>query len=242
MEARRDLIFPHHESEIALMEAAYEKPPFVKIWVHTGFLNVRGEKMAKSAGNFITIEEILKKILRANLRLFFITRHYRSPIDYSEKALKEAQKLETKISEFANRIEQESKGARNKNARAQKEIQETIDKFWKFLEDDFNTPDAFASFFELLSHSNKLADKKELGKDLALAISKFLRETNNIFQIYKKEKEDIPEEIINLAQKRTRARKEKNWEQADIIRNQINKEGYDIKDLEENKFQIKKLK
>ena len=100
----RDLLFPHHESEIALMEALSRKSPLVNYWTHTGFLTVHGEKMSKSLGNFITIHEFLKMHAKETLRLFVLSSHYRSPIDYSEQAVSQAETNVKRLAEFYDKV------------------------------------------------------------------------------------------------------------------------------------------
>lgn len=233
----RDLIFPHHEAEIAQMEAISGKEPLVNYWVHSGFLTINGEKMSKSLKNFVSIRDALKEYSPQALRLFFTTKHYRSPIDYTEAGLEEAKANERKLEEFLFNLE---KIEIDNNKNSLKEIENYIQKFWEHLEDDFNTPKAFSELFQLINFVYKtstLADKEQE------TVVGFLGEINKIFNIIDLEKlstsVNIPPEIIKLADEREKARKEKEWGKADELRKNIEKAGYEIKDTDEGP-QIKK--
>src|SRR3989344_5358391 len=177
----RDLIFPHHEAEIAQMESLTKKP-LVKYWMHTGFLNVKGQKMSKSLGNFITIKDALKKHSSETLRMFFISAHYRSPIDFNEKNLNQAKANLDKINNFLTSI---------KNSNWKKDISLLLKKLKKDfimnMDDDFNTPKALASIFTFINKINKL----RINKKSAKKIKEFFNEINEIFDILTIE-EEIP--------------------------------------------------
>ncbi|HSD57386.1 MAG TPA: cysteine--tRNA ligase, partial [Methanotrichaceae archaeon] len=140
-----DLIFPHHEAEIAQMEATSGKRPLVRCWMHTGFLNVRGEKMSKSLGNFITIRDMLKKYDAETFRFFVLSAHYRSPIDFSKGALEQSRKSLERIRQLARTINEQI-GAKKemRNEIGDKEIDagviEARSKFIEHMDNDFNTP------------------------------------------------------------------------------------------------------
>ncbi len=231
----RDLIFPHHEAEIAQMEAISGKKPLVKYWLHVGFLTVRGQKMAKSLGNFITIRDFLKKYNGRILRFFFVKNHYRSPVDYNEKSILQARKELEKIDEFTNKLKiQRSKFKTTiKNSKLTKKlIEQTKKEFEKTMEDNFNTPQAMAVIFNLVNQGNKFLNKKQISKKEASKILKFLKKIDKIFGFifWKKEREKIPQDILTLVQKRELLRKEKKWELADKIRKKVKKLGYKIED------------
>jgi len=140
----RDLIFPHHEAEIAQMEAISGKSPMVKYWLHTGFLTVKGEKMAKSLGNFITIRDFLKNHSLRTLRLFVLKSHYRSPIDYNEKLISQTKKELERIDEFISKLKAQSAKLKT-TTQSSKLIKRTKENFEKAMDDDFNTPKAIPS-------------------------------------------------------------------------------------------------
>ncbi|MDD5340766.1 MAG: cysteine--tRNA ligase [Candidatus ainarchaeum sp.] len=150
----RDLIFPHHENEIAQSEAASGKK-YCNYWLHTGFLTVNGEKMSKSLGNFITLKQALSKSTPNALRLFYLQAHYRSPLDYDEDKL---QAMEESVERIFNSLglirEIEEKGDSHEDAAFRAKGDELIAAFHSHMDDDFNTPDAIAALFSLLRLAN----------------------------------------------------------------------------------------
>jgi cysteinyl-tRNA synthetase len=229
----RDLIFPHHEAEIAQMEAVSGKKPLVKYWLHTGFLTVRGRKMAKSLGNFITIREFLEKDSVRLLRLLMAKAHYRSPIDYSEEAVAQCRKELARIDEFADKVK--SVKTEGQKEKTKPDIAQYEERFEKAMEDDFNTPKALAVVFDLLNKGNALIARDDLSYAGAKNIMDFLKKLDRIFGFVSREKtkEIIPEEIIVLLKERERYRKEKNWQKADEAREEIERKGFRIEDTKE---------
>lgn len=225
-----DLKFPHHEAEIAQQESASGKKPLVKIWMHTGFLLVNGKKMSKSLGNFITIRDFLNKYPKEVLRFLVFSTHYRTPINYTEKLAKQAEKNIQTIFEWREKILKQ-KFQLSEIRSPKVEILKIKEKFFQYLANDFNTPKAFAVIFNLIKKTNQLMAKNELDGKTADEIKKFFLEIDKIFAILpKKEKNIIPQEIIILAQKRELLRKEKKWQDADQIREKIKKLGYLVED------------
>ena len=212
----RDLIFPHHEAEIAQIEAASNKKPMVKYWMHTGFLTVKGKKMGKSLNNFTTVRDALKKYNPKTLRFFYLTSHYRNPIDFSENSLEKAKNSLERLNNFAQMIK---KGEKDND----KLINSTREKFKKAMDNDFDTVKALAVIFDFIKKTNK---KKLAGPKTY----KLLREIDEIFGILNFKKEKIPKKVLVLIKQREEARKQKNFKQADIIRKKIEKMGYQIKD------------
>jgi len=234
----RDLIFPHHEAEIAQMEAISGKP-LVKYWLHTGFLNVEGRKMAKSLGNFITIREALKKWGKETLRFFFISTHYRSPIDFNEKAVKNCEKAVERLSDFFMRMEEIIEMKKQDEKDVSDLVERARKDFEKWMDDDFNTPQALAVIFELVKNVNKGIDK--IGSEGAKKIQSFLNDVNKIFGIIKKRKEELTEEERKLIEEREKARKEKDYKKADEIREKLKKMGIILEDTP-NGVRWKKIK
>ncbi len=230
----RDLIFPHHEAEIAQMEAISGKKPLVKYWVHSGFLTVKGKKMAKSLGNFITIKDFLEDHSTRILRLFVLKTHYRSPIDYSDKEIKQVKKQLARIDEFTDKLKKQETRNKKQNLKL---VEKTKNKFEKAMNDDFNTPKAMAVIFELISKVNKgsLAPPKE--------ILRFLKKVDKVFGFIfsPKKKLKIPEKIKKLIKQREKYRKEKNWRLADEIRKKIKQKGYLLEDTKQGP-KIKNIK
>ncbi len=221
-----DLKFPHHEAEIAQQEAASGKKPLVKIWMHTGFLLVNGEKMSKSSGNFITIRDFLKKYPREILRLMILSNHYRSPFNYTDDlALQTEESLKT-ISEFLEKLEfVKNKG--NKKSKTKASLKKYEKEFNKTLEDDFNTPKALAIIFNLISSTQK--DIWNLSPKNAAIIAQFIKKQLNVFEIELKPVK-IPSKIGQLAKNREKFRVNKHFIQSDQLRNQIEVLGYKIED------------
>ena len=225
----RDLIFPHHEAEIAQMEAISGKKPLVKYWLHTGFLTINGQKMSKSLGNFITIKEFLNKHSARLLRFFVLKSHYRSPLDYSEKAILQTQNELERIDEFVEKIQNAKFKMQNDNPKFK--IGKFKNKFEGAMDDDFNTPKAIAVIFELIKEVNPMLDKNQITQKEAKQILDFLNSIDKVFGfIFKKEKIKIPKNIQKLVEKREKLRKQKKWEEADKIRKQVEDLGYEIQD------------
>ena len=236
----KDLIFPHHEAEIAQMEAISGKSPMVKYWLHTGFLTVKGQKMAKSLGNFITIKDFLKNHSPRILRFLVIKNHYRSSIDYNEASLIQAKRELERIDEFVNKIQ----GSRFKvqNYSSKFKINKFKKDFEKAMEDDFNTPRAVAIIFELISQGNSLMDQNLLSQNDAKNILKFLRTTDRYFNFifWKRPKEKPQKELLNLVKQREKYRMQKNWQKADQIRQKIKDLGWWLEDTPQGP-KLKKL-
>ena len=238
----QDLLFPHHEAEIAQMEAISGKKPTVKYWLHTGFLTIAGEKMAKSLDNFITIHDFLQKCSPRVLRLFVLKSHYRSPIDYSKKTIEQTEKELERIDEFVGKIKDLRLKIKDLGTNI-KLIKNAGQKFWMAMEDDFNTPGAMAAIFDLVSYGNKLLSSQKMNTGDAKDILSFLKEADAIFQFIfwgKSKKEKVPAEVLRIAAKRERYRKQKNWQKADELRIKIKDMGYWIEDTNDGS-KIKKI-
>ncbi len=233
----RDLIFPHHESEIAQMEASSGKKPMVRYWMHTGFLTVGQEKMSKSLGNFITIKDALAKHSAYDFRLFFLAKHYRSPLVFDEKFIAQARAERTKIQEFLRLLrEQKSLPASSKNTNVAKKIDTLQKKFFAALDDDFNTPKALAALFEIISYTHTLLSNNQLTKPQTKNIEIFFKQIDGIFGIIDwsaLKTSATPLEVKILLKKREQLRKGKKWQEADVMREEILKLGYVVEDTSE---------
>ncbi len=231
----RDLIFPHHEAEIAQMEAVSGKSPMVKYWLHSGFLTVRGKKMAKSLGNFITIRDFLKKHSPRLLRFLVIKNHYRSPIDYSERVIQQTKKELERIDEFIIKLKTRGPKSRTKD-RGQKLVEslilETRKEFEEAMDDDLNTPKAIASIFNLVNKGNSLIAQNELDSGDAKNVLEFLKKVDKVFGFIfrEKPKRKIPENVLELVKEREKYREKGQWKLADEIRKKIKKLGYWVED------------
>ncbi len=235
-----DLIFPHHESEIVQMESISGKKPMVKYWLHTGFLQVKGEKMAKSLGNFITIRDAMKDYDAEALRYFFASTHYRSSIDYSEKDLQQAHNsLETLYTTLHNLEElqtKEGKALTKEEKKLQKQLQETKKNFLAAMDDDFNTPLALSHLFNLSKKINTYTAKKtKINKNLLKQILSTYKELGGILGILQREKAAVEEELVEgllelIVQLREDFRKRKDFAISDRIRAELRRLGITLED------------
>lgn len=228
----RDLIFPHHENEIAQSEAATGKK-FVKLWMHTGFLTVNGEKMAKSLGNFITIEEGLKRYSPQQIRMFFAATHYRSPIDFSEEAIVAAgNSLETLHGAIhaAKSYPLPATGSEKLSDAAH----DAEKKFISAMDDDFDAPAAFAALFSLAKKMSGACSEGSAGKMDALAAAATLEKLLAVFGLEPKEEKKKggmkDSEIEALLKKRDDARKKKDYAASDTIRKELQDAGILLED------------
>lgn len=235
-----DLIFPHHENEIAQSEGAGKR--FARYWLHNGLLTINAEKMAKSLGNFITIKDFLNRYRDADyLKLFFLSAHYRSPIDYTEERVEEAKKEKERFGILLEKIEKIGEVQSPKVQGKRKELGIFRTKFEEAMQDDFNTPLALAALFDLVTYTNKLIHGKDgLNEDeagLALAAGDLLLELSNIFGLNLSRAEAAGEtnerEIARLIDERTRARKEKDFKKADDIRDRLSGMGIILEDTKD---------
>lgn len=251
----KDLIFPHHENEIAQAEGATGRP-FVRCWLHNGFVNIEKEKMSKSLGNFLTIKEILKEHHPEVVRLFLLSRHYRSPIDFTSQGMKEARgNLERFYQTLAGideiiaqdeATEPVSEGLSPEEMAVYRRAEEFPDTFAEAMDDDFNTAVAIAALFELGHDLNRLlqnptphAPQVLLKGREAFAVAGevlgiFQEEPHAFLEAEKERKAEnltlTPEEIEKLITERNEARKKKNWSRADEIRNQLASQGIVLED------------
>ncbi len=219
-----ELKFPHHEAEIAQQESASGKKPMVKYWVHSGILMINGEKMSKSLGNFISGKEMLSRHSPDDFRFMILSAHYRSPIDYSEKLIIQARAALSSLREFA----QELKKIKSKTG-AVFSTASYAKKFFARMDDDFNTPSGIAIIFTLLRDARATGALSTLS---ARSVIAFLKATEEIFGVSftKMQKCIIPQHVKELARKRKELRTAGKWTEADMIRDQIDQEGYAIKD------------
>ncbi len=225
----RDLIFPHHENEIAQSEAATGRK-FVDLWIHTGFLTVNGVKMSKSLGNFITLKDALSQYDPMALRLFFVSTKYNSPVDFSSRAVEQAKNSLKRIKEAMVFIKNNEENP-NINPKLRKSIAENRKKFFEALENDFDTPKALSFLF---SSINELFRNQENLDRAALQIAKLLiNEFQFIFGIRVETKEISTREdmiIRAVIDVRNELRKEKRYELADKIRQRLKEAGINLKD------------
>lgn len=232
----KDLIFPHHENEIAQSEGAFEKP-FVNYWIHNGFVNINKEKMSKSLGNFLMIKDIIKKYNPESVRLFLLSNHYRSPIDFTDQALIEASSGLDKIYSLLDRVEKQIGNRSDNDDIPQNAFWE---QFCLAMDDDFNTALGIGILFDAVRNINRLLDdNKNLSKDVIKTVLSYradickmagvlgiITKSPEAYFAEKKsrgleEKSIDPEMIETMIKERNTARKVKDWSKADNIRKQL---------------------
>jgi cysteinyl-tRNA synthetase len=225
-----DLIFPHHEAEIAQMEASSGKKPMVQYWMHTGFLNVKGEKMSKSLGNFITINELLQKYSPEVFRFFVLSTHYRSPIDFSQEILRQSEKSLKRIYKFMETINELLDddimiSMENDHIYVNKLV-EVRSKFLEAMDNDFNTPNALSSIFDLIRYVNKDITQKNISKNSLTKLKALIIEFGIIlgfdFSLKQHNKHDLEVDLIDLLKDvRMKLREKKEWDLSDEIRSRL---------------------
>ncbi|UCD36604.1 MAG: cysteine--tRNA ligase [Nitrospiraceae bacterium] len=248
-----DLIFPHHENEIAQSEA-FSGRPFVKYWMHNGFITVDKEKMSKSLGNFFTIKEILDRYEAEVVRFFLLSTHYRSPIEFSDAHLNEAElsidRYYTTVIRMNDFIE--APGQADSNT-APEELEELVSslttKFRSAMDDDFNTASALGSLFELIREVNRFLDRKPSGPAAAGLVSgarDILAEVGGVLNIFNRTPREwysalmrvkhidlSEEELQSRISERQRARENKDWAAADRVRDELAEKGVILEDRKE---------
>ena len=232
-----DLIFPHHENEIAQSECCNGKE-FARYWLHNAFLNIDNRKMSKSLGNFFTVREIGEKYDLQVLRFFMLSAHYRSPLNFSAD-LMEASKnaLDRIINAVENLKFLAGNGAEGEMTEAeQKEVEglaEYEKKFDEAMDDDFNTADAIAAIFELVKYANSNVTAENTKAFINTVKEKIVSLADILGLIVEKEEEILDSDIEKLIEERQTARKEKNFARADEIRNLLLEKGIVLKDTRE---------
>ncbi|MBI1937288.1 MAG: cysteine--tRNA ligase [Ignavibacteriales bacterium] len=243
-----DLIFPHHENEIAQSEACFNQK-FVKYWMHFGFLNIQNEKMSKSLGNFFTAREILKKYSAEAIRLFFAQTYYGGPLNFSEELLSAAEKGVEKIVNLAEMIDAGIKKNIEDGAQPDIDFKNYYMQFTEVMDDDFNTSKAVAVIFDFVKNVNKIVSENErINSSFFSETKKFLVDTaENVLGIIhfdslqKEVSASLENEVIELLLSvRNILKKEKNFPLADQIRNDLNKLGIELKDGKEGTTYKKK--
>lgn len=226
-----DLVFPHHEAEIAQMEAISGKKPLARIWMHTGFLTVHGDKMSKSLGNFVTVRSFLDHYSPRLLRFFVLKNHYRSPMDFTEDLLAQARQALSRLDEFTDKLARVPASAKAKSTGILKSTQKSLDAA---LAEDFNTALAVAILFELSSFMNPLLAQGKVSKKEADATLRFLKDMDSFlgFLFWGRSKERVPAAVLKLATEREIARATKDWQKADDIRKEIEHTGWIVEDTQ----------
>jgi cysteinyl-tRNA synthetase len=247
-----DLIFPHHENEIAQSEAANGKT-FAKYWMHNAFLNIDNKKMSKSEGNFFTVRDISEKYDLQVLRYFMLSAQYRMPLNFSAELMEAAKNGLERIVTCAHNLTYLMEHASPQNVSAQDNTaeeaapdkirakereclqgaQQFVTRFEEAMDDDFNTADAISVVFELVKYINSHVDGSS-SKELLQALYDMLYKLTDVLGLIVEKKEEIlDEDIERLIAERQAARKEKNFARADEIRNELLEKGIVLEDTRE---------
>jgi cysteinyl-tRNA synthetase len=225
-----DLIFPHHEAEIAQMEAVSNKKPMVKYWMHTGFLNVKGEKMSKSLGNFITINDLLQEYSPDVFRFFVLSTHYRSPIDFSQEILHQSQQgLQRiyKLIETINELLDENTAISMENDQEYiYKLSEVRKEFFEAMDNDFNTPSAFSTIFDIIREVNRDINNSNISKNALTKLKALIIEFGIVlgfdFSLKNENEQDLQDDLIELLKDvRGKLRDKKEWKLSDEIRSRL---------------------
>lgn len=229
----RDLIFPHHENEVAQSEAFTGKP-FAKYWIHHGLLTINGQKMSKSLGNFITIKDALAKYTPDEVKMFFLFSHYTSSIDYSEEKMQESRKA---LAKFDVLFWKASELLKDKDVEASQAdfILKHKQEFLDAMDDDFNTPKALAALFNLINDTNKFIDEKKDDSHYLGVIYHAVDILENlgrqIFGLFLQEKDkELTDDLKRLLEERVAVRAAKNFKRSDELRDLLKTKGVAVED------------
>ncbi|WP_089282891.1 cysteine--tRNA ligase [Anaerovirgula multivorans] len=228
-----DLVFPHHENEIAQSEACTGKP-FANYWLHVGYLNIDNKKMSKSLNNFFTPREIAEEFDLESLRFFMLSAHYRNPLNFSREVLSAAANALERLYNAKNNLQYLLENAEEKDLTAeennlQKQLLSYRGKFVSVMDDDFNTADGIAIIFDLIRAINTYV-LSDASKELVKTALDLLLETTGVLGLLAKEEEALNQEVEALIEKRQQARKDKNYQLADEIRDQLKEKGVILED------------
>lgn len=229
----KDLVFPHHENEIAQSEAANDAP-FAKYWIHNGYINVDNVKMSKSLGNFKTVREIANVYGYEVIRYFLISSHYRSPINYSIDIIEQCQSALDRLYTCRESLDFAIKNAKSDIPDDEKIlnlIASAKDEFIKAMDDDLNTADGIAAVFDLVSTINTEIINKEVSLNVCKKAAEMFDELTGVLGlVYNRKSNEIDDDIEKLIEQRQTARANKDWATADKIRDELKAKGIILKD------------
>ena len=232
-----DLVFPHHENEIAQSEAANGKE-FAKYWMHNAFLNIDNRKMSKSLGNFRTVREISEQYDLQVLRFFMLSAHYRSPLNFSADLMEASKNGLERIVNAADNLKFLKKNAANEKMTEEEnklftQTDAFVADFERAMEDDFNTADAIAAVFDLVKFANSNTDSESSAEYLGKLFDLLVKLTDVLGLLVDKKEDILDEDIEKLIEERQAARKAKDFARADAIRDELLEKGIVLKDTRE---------
>ncbi|MBE5782629.1 MAG: cysteine--tRNA ligase [Clostridiales bacterium] len=230
----KDLLFPHHENEVAQSECATGKP-FARYWMHNGFINIDNEKMSKSLGNFFTVRDIVKEYNPEDVRMFMLSAHYRSPVNFSRDMVAQAHSSLQRLYTARENLQFLLKNAKDQPLTdAEKELMAQMDahvqRFDEAMDDDLNTADAMGAIFELVKDANVSLNEQSSKAAVEKTLNTLLELTDVLGLLSKKADDELPQEIQAMLDERAQARKEKNWKKSDELRDALAAAGYVVKD------------
>ncbi len=230
----QDLVFPHHENEIAQSECC-NGAPFANYWMHNGFISVDNVKMSKSLGNFFTVRDVANEYGYEPIRYFLISSHYRSPINYSIDIIEQCKASLVRLYNCRESLDFALKNAVDALPENVEEIKKTLEsrreQFIKAMDDDLNTADAVSAVFELVRDINTSVITDAPAKELVELATKLFDELTGVLGlVYNRKTESLDDEIEKLIEARTQARKERNWAEADRIRDELKAQGIVLED------------
>lgn len=240
-----DLQFPHHECEVAQSEALTGKP-LANYWMHNGYIHINNEKMSKSLGNGITVHELLKRVKPQAIRYFMLSAHYRSPINFSDETIAQAENSVERIANCASNLKHRLSALGEQPAAADaaqtpipsgdaeldQKLNAILEQFKAKLDDDFNTPDAITALFDLVAEANQYMKRSELSAEGLRALLQLFETLDLVLGLLPNEADGelLDDEIDQLIVERTEARAAKNWARADEIRNLLTEKGILLED------------
>ncbi len=230
----KDLLFPHHENEVAQSECATGKP-FARYWMHNGFINIDNEKMSKSLGNFFTVRDIVKEYNPEDIRMFMLSAHYRSPVNFSRDMVAQAHASLQRLYTARENLLFLKKNAKDTPLTAEEEallqrVKEDGARFDAAMDDDLNTADALGAIFEIVKDAN-VSLNDQSSKAAVEGVLTMLKELTGVLGLLMKDAEEgLPADIQQMADERAQARKEKNWKRSDELRDALAAAGYLVKD------------
>ena len=232
----KDLLFPHHENEVAQSEGATGKP-YVHYWMHNGFINVNNEKMSKSLGNFFTVRDILKEFDAEDVRMFMLSAQYRSPINFSREMIAQAHaslsRLYTARDQMVFLLEHAQDRPMNEEEQAfAARIKTYGERFDSAMDDDLNTADAIGALFEIVRDANVTLTAESSKAAIETALNALVS-LCDVLGLMMKKAGELPADIQALADARVQARKDRDWKKSDELRDQLKTLGYIVEDTKE---------
>ena len=235
-----DLVFPHHQNEIAQSEGASGKP-FVRLWMHNEFLNINGTKISKSLGNHIRLQDIGSAAEIMGFRYLLATSHYRTLLNFSDAAVRSSMSAQQRLAKIRDRVREISAACRGPgDGLWQDRIAATREGFERGMDDDLNSPRAIAAVFGLIHHVERNLSHGDLKPEDAGAVVSFLDEINHVLGIFyeipgegKENQMDLPAELKSLFRRRLQARQDREWDLADQLREELRASGVEIRDSRE---------